>query len=58
MDQKKKEDMDEETKYNPTFKNLTQVQKVGGKFVSSTVLSIEQVNKERKEKAAAAEKKR
>lgn len=50
--------MEQETKYIPTFKQLTQVQKVGGKFVSSTVLSIEQVNKERKEKAAAAEKKR
>ena len=32
--------------------------KVGGKFVSSTVRTIEQVNKDRKEKAAAAEKKR
>lgn len=58
IDIKKKKEEEEAARYIPTFKSIDKVEKVGGKFVSNTALTPEQVNKMRKEKAEAAEKKR
>lgn len=51
-------DEEEATTYVPTFKSIDKVEKVGGQFVGNQALSIEQVNKIRKDKAEANEKKK
>lgn len=44
-----KKEKEEAAMYIPTFKSIDKVEKVGGKFVSNTALTPEQVNKIRKE---------
>ena len=40
--------------YVPVFKSVDRVEKVGGQFVGNTAMSVEQVNKLRREEADAA----